>query len=365
MTARRVFERATGPVRQRGFAMVIMVTLLLALVSYMVVEALNMAGSDTYDTAVQNDAVEALFLAESAIERAVNRYTSGTTCDGALVETVTNPFGGGADTRFAVLGVPAAPDPLIVAGRCRLRVQGTVGNAQRTVQVEFTGGGTGIAFDRSRNDRINNDTSMQWNHQVNAAGVNRVLIVGVSIKNAQTVANVTYDGVGLVPAGGISMGTGIRVELWYLTNPATGNNQVQVSLNGGNTAAVAGSVSLTGVSQSNPIENSAFATGNGTTASVNVNTLSNNAWVLDTLGKVHRDDADVGTGQTERWNRMAGTSVDASRIRGAGSTRGPVTPAGAVTMSWTLENIRDWAVGAVAVRPAAAGQVVTWSEVVQ
>lgn len=82
------FER----VRQRGAVAVIVAILLLSLVVTLVMMSVEMSGSGGYDTAAQNDAVEALFLAESALERAGKRFnaTPTTVCNAASLEVGTD-----------------------------------------------------------------------------------------------------------------------------------------------------------------------------------------------------------------------------------------------------------------------------------
>ena len=70
--------------------------------------------------------------------------------------------------------------------------------------------------------------SLTFSHTIGAAGTNRLLIVGVSIRNTgagDTVNTVTYGGVGLTRAGFRANGNRSRVEIWRLVAPATGTNQ--------------------------------------------------------------------------------------------------------------------------------------------
>src|SRR5258708_6597863 len=63
----------------------------------------------------------------------------------------------------------------------------------------------GIAFDTasSANTGTATASSLTWSHTVGAAGTNRILIVGVSIRNnsSQTVSSVTYGGTALTLVG--------------------------------------------------------------------------------------------------------------------------------------------------------------------
>jgi hypothetical protein len=282
----------------------------------------------------------------------VRRYASGA-CDAAtLVEAAPTLFGRGE------FQVSAAA---LNAGVCTVRVAGRVNGAVRTIEAGITGGGGAIAFNDNNFSSTNGSRTVQWNHRVNAP--DPFLVVGVSFRRnpaSQVVTLVTYDGQPLTFAAAATQGN-TRVELWYKAALPTGNNrQIRVTLDGNNTAIVAGAVSLTGANQvAAPI--TAFNAGNSNNASVTVTPDAGDAWIIDTLSKVNDNSANVGAGQLERWNRATGGGT---RIRGAGSTRGPVSPVAPVTMSWTLNSSQDWATGAVAVRPAGASQVVTWREII-
>ncbi len=249
---------------------------------------------------------------------------------------------------------------------------GTVGNARRVAQAGVTRIAGGIAFDDKGDGRGNNVNSITWNHRT--AGANLYLIVGVSIRNnaGQTIlapGGVTYAGADLAFLGAQNNGTNVRVELWGLANPALGNNNIISRLTGTETARmVGGSISFTGVDQAAPIDAAAvFATGNGIAPSVNINTVSNNAVVVDVMANLMNANAAVGAGQAEQWNRNSVGGGGGTHIRGAGSYEGPISPPGNVNMSWGLSAVQEWAIGAVALRPApgSGAAVLDWREVVQ
>ncbi len=109
---------------QRGAATVMVALLLLVMVAFALLIALNMGASDITDSAAHNDATEALFLAESGLERAAKRFADGTPCaTAALAESV--PFGRGT---FTIL------EAVFTANICRVRVQGEVRAAKRLVR---------------------------------------------------------------------------------------------------------------------------------------------------------------------------------------------------------------------------------------
>ena len=67
---------------QRGAVTLLGALFIVIVLSVMAIALLRMAGSNTLDSAVQNDAVEALFVAETGIEYASSVYASSSSCIG-------------------------------------------------------------------------------------------------------------------------------------------------------------------------------------------------------------------------------------------------------------------------------------------
>jgi hypothetical protein len=351
--------RRSFPHAQRGAASVAIAILILFILAAALATVLSMSGSVVRDAAMSEEQVEALFLAESGIERAAYNYgLSGGICTSAAVSpgATTYTLGNGSFTLVSV----------VTSGSyCQIRVQGTVRGTTRTLDAGLAGGGTGIAFGAPSGPFTANSSSLTWSHTV--AGTNRILVVGVSIRNnaGQFVnANgVTYAGTPLTLVGSQNNGTSVRVELWQGVAPAVGTANIVVTLSA-SARFVGGAVSLTGVDQTSPVDGSgsSFASGSSATPSVSVTTTTNNAWVVDVLATRLNATATVGPGQTSRWNTDTGAGPNG--VLGAGSTEGPKTPAGGVTMSWSLgATSQEWAIGAVALKPVGATPK-TWSEVV-
>ncbi len=280
-------------------------------------------------------------------------------CTSMTLTTFTNCTRGYKGTTAAVHGVGSNVYQYVLTSSA------VVGNARRSVRTMVGGGaGSSIAFDRARNARGNNVNFLLWNHRVQ--GTERYLVVGISLRNnaGQTATNVTYAGVPLAPLGAVNNGANVRVELWGLVNPATGNNPVRVTLSAA-ARIIGGSISFTGVDQGTPVDaGPVFAVGNSNAPAVTVTTVADNAWVIDTLAAQMNVNAAQGPGQTRRWHRRTQGGGGGPHVRGAGSTE-PATPPGNVPMTWTLSAVRPWAVGAVAIRPAPTGTtLVSWEEVV-
>ncbi|MHA1938714.1 MAG: DUF2341 domain-containing protein, partial [Candidatus Thorarchaeota archaeon] len=216
-----------------------------------------------------------------------------------------------------------------------------------------------IVFDAASNSTGGGQgASISWDHTVTSSGSNRILVVGVSWRNAGadtwTVSSVTYNSLPLTPIRKDEKfdSESRSTALYYLTDPPTGSAYpIQVNYSGTTVyRSVGGAVSLTGVDQSNPVDaQNGIAGATGTNPSVTVTTNTDGAWVVDALCIRNATGTTSADGvQDERWNlRTAANNID-----GAGSTMGPKSPAGDVTMSWTTGTNGGHSISAVALKPA-------------
>ena len=199
------------------------------------------------------------------------------------------------------------------------------------------------------------------------SGTNLVLVVGVSINlnsgPGVTVTGVTYNGVALTRAGFHNDSINVRrVEMWYLVNPATGNNNVVVTENiagPGVWGTVVGATTFTGADQTTPIRAFASNDSNGNTDAANVTVASGtNDMVLDTvaLDGTHTVNSASGT-QVQQWAQGSG-GVTANDVYGYGSTHGG---AASVPMSEILSATSRWSDAAVSVQPSQTDLSVTVS----
>lgn len=194
-----------------------------------------------------------------------------------------------------------------------------------------------VAFDAASSAITTLASSLTFSHTV--TGSNLALGVGVEFGDTglvRTVSSITYNAVNLTkPAGGTSYnGTSIRSELWYLANPASGANNVVITLSASvDGELIGGAVSMTGVDQATPVGTAANATGQSTTPTVTV-TSAVDEMVMDSVAYNLTTGATPGAGQTERWERLASLTNS-----GVGSTE---AGAASVVMDWTTL-LSDWA----------------------
>ena len=143
--------RPASPVSQRGAALLIAAVFLLVIITLIGGIGLRLAGTDITDTALQSDSVEALFLAESGLERAMQRLAGGTDC-AALVPDAVQTLGRG-DFHIESAVVNGSLCSVQVRGRVLV---GGVMRAQRVIagDLALASGGWAVG---------NNGTILIWN----------------------------------------------------------------------------------------------------------------------------------------------------------------------------------------------------------
>ena len=209
-------------------------------------------------------------------------------------------------------------------------------------------------------------TTITLPHTTTAAGADRVLVVGVSMNIANntgaTVSGVTYNGIALTLAGAHDdAGLTRRVEMWYLVAPASGLNNVIVTVNlpGGTgvLGVVVGAATFTGADQTIPIRSflaadaPATSATAGSLASLNLPSAYGDM-VVDTLATGgDRTVTTFGPSQTARWNLTSTGTTSPPDVLGTGSTR---AGAPSVPLSEQFSATSNWALAAVSVQPLQA-----------
>jgi hypothetical protein len=209
----------------------------------------------------------------------------------------------------------------------------------------------GISVDNVSSASTNGAT-LQWLHTV-GSGNNRILIVTTANHDGnQTVTGVTYGGVTLTQVGmGFAPGNGNSCSLWSLVAPAPGTASVVVTLSGA-VPVVAGAVSFTGVQQALPIGSFVSTNGNHQSPTETQSAAAGDVVMDIVSANGNSESATAGVGQFQQWNRQTGTS-GGDIIGGCGIEAG----ANKVATSWTLESVKPWALGAIALTPAMSNAV--------
>ena len=71
--------------RERGAALLIAALLVLTVAIFAAVVGASLSTSDVADSSAQGSSVEALYAAESGLERAIKQFTTGSLCGAAAI----------------------------------------------------------------------------------------------------------------------------------------------------------------------------------------------------------------------------------------------------------------------------------------
>ncbi len=260
---------------------------------------------------------------------------------------------GGVDLRLLqTVATSTAAEPQTPAGATPANSSGDAITATSTVLS-----GT-VTVDAISTGQVSGATTLTVAHSTGSSA-NRLMLVGVSI-NRETgatndkVTGITYSGQALTLVGAKTDGGSgeARVEMWALKNPPTGAANVVVTFNRANDdGAVVGVATFAGVDQTTPYGAFFSNSGNGTMATLSVTSAAGEL-VFDTVtlrSVGFGASGSPGAGQTARWKTYFN-----SRVGAGGSTE---SGAATVTMSWTAASAVDWAIGALAIKPAQTPQI--------
>jgi len=195
-------------------------------------------------------------------------------------------------------------------------------------------------------------SNITWSHVV-GSGANRFMMIGISIRVVTvSVLNVTIGGQLATFLRSDVQGAEVRGETWYLINPESGSKTITVTLSGGCKAS-GGSVSYSGVAQTNPIDNHASASYAGVTPSVSLTTTLDDDWVFSNLAVSGAATVLThGNGQVHRYYQIGTGGSGPSRPAADDGDDKPTTTSGLYTMSWSMSFYIDVVAQAVAFKPA-------------
>jgi len=208
-----------------------------------------------------------------------------------------------------------------------------------------------IAYDSVGSGHNGDGTSnVTWTHVV-GSGANRFLIIGVSIRTVTiSVSSVTVGGQSATFLRSDVRDPDIKGETWYLINPDPGSKTITVTLSGTSKAS-GGSISYSGVDQTNPIDNHLSTSYEGVTPSISLTTTVNNDWVFANLAISGTATIVDGNGQVHRYYQI-GTGGSGTSRAGADGDDKPTTAPGSYSMSWNMSFYSRCIAQAVAFKPA-------------
>jgi hypothetical protein len=177
------------------------------------------------------------------------------------------------------------------------------------------------------------------------SGSDRYLVVQVLSSPGDTVTGVTYNGVAMSQIMTSTFGAQAN-ELWGLANPASGTHNIVASFSGAPSTVVIDAISYTGAQQTTPIEATGTNSGSGTSASVSVTTLTDNAWLVGYFRANSASGAfTAGSNTVIRTDAAEGTR----QLADSGAVQ---SPPGSFSLNATMAT-GSWNVMAFSLKPAA------------
>jgi hypothetical protein len=204
--------------------------------------------------------------------------------------------------------------------------------------------GAAVTFDAATTGTVGHTVStITFSHTT--TGANRLLIVGVAFDTATpTVTSVTYAAVGMTQVFAQTVGSSGTVAMYRLVAPATGANNVVITLSASSVFLQGGAVSFTGVDQTTPLGTPTSTSTFADPGTVDIASATGEV-VIDALWSTCCATNTVGAGQTSRVNfndvTTSGQSLCMSTEPGATT----------VTMSWSGSTAN--AIGGVSIKPSA------------
>ena len=196
-------------------------------------------------------------------------------------------------------------------------------------------------FDAVSQASSNSTSLLSWTHT--PTGTPTLVVVHVvyweDTLGVHTITGVTYGGTAMTSAGTrVRHATGeAAVHLWYLQNPPSGNQTVEVDVNGANaTAVTAGALTFTAAAS---VANYTSGTGSSADPTLTV-TSATGEIVTGATGTFGVATMAFDTPATERWEQQV-TDQD-----GHGGTE---AGAASVTLDATYDDVGDWAMAALSV----------------
>lgn len=171
-----------------------------------------------------------------------------------------------------------------------------------------------IAFDNaSQGNSTSHPTSLTFSLAV-GSGTNRILMVAfiVNRAGAPTISSVTYNGVAMTATSNSPNSTFQFLYVYYLANPASGTNNVVITLNS-SIEIHACAASYTGAAQTGIPDAVATQTaGSGTSATLTATTIADNSWMFGIFRNDSAGNGSAGVGTIQRASMTGQASCDDS-----------------------------------------------------
>jgi len=179
--------------------------------------------------------------------------------------------------------------------------------------ISMGAGGGSVAYDNDTQQlQIVTTNTTTFSHTT--SGANRALVVYVILSGiSQSVSTITYAGtsLALIGARDDSDTSGTRIEAWGLAAPASGANNVIVTLSASNAAWDVSAVSFTGAHQtggSTTFNGFTGADADGVTASVSVNITTTSSDMVTDCSASNSNNGTTSSPGTQIWQDNSGAT---------------------------------------------------------
>jgi hypothetical protein len=192
-------------------------------------------------------------------------------------------------------------------------------------------------------------TAWSWSHE--CTGDNRMLVIANSLRvNDENSITVTYNGDSCTQEVMRFYSTNQTFLHWIIAPDTGGSYTVSVVTTNNTYFSRSGSVSYTGVDQTNPIDASVGRYSYSALGEWSLDTTEDNCWVMSVVtGPNNGVPGEMTGNETVRYNTYLTTS---SFDTGFNDTDGPVSP-GTHTMTWEFNVIGIWTLCIIAIAPSA------------
>ena len=361
--------------RQRGVASLGIVALLFAIVFLALLRNQELTSSVVRDAAGSDQRVQSLYLAESGLERAAQRFAAGAACASTSNETLTMPGVGSFGLSYLGAsdfdGTACSPT---VCGTTYCRVQSTgksladdgqtavdartleVLLVQKALNASGTKALTAVTVNGNPHYTITNTVSASekplyvltvfWTIAANRPA--RILSVKYGSSTMSTPFSTAPSTAPAAPA--INTSDAYAVQIYYLVNPPVGTNTVDITFDASPAGIAVGNVNLNGVDQSSPIASSDSIASVTPVSAISRNvTLPANGVVIDALSRNNGGAANGPSCSTLSTTNLY--SSNANNVSGESWFCGPAGASGAsFSMGYTFTQ-KAAAYALVTVRP--------------
>lgn len=170
-----------------------------------------------------------------------------------------------------------------------------------------------IAFDNSNSGTSTSSATNTFSLVV-GSGANRILWVGFLVNNGTTptVSSVTYAGVAMTATSNSPVNGGQYLYLYSLAAPATGTNNVVITMSGSVSQISACASSYTGAAQTGIPDSVTSVHSTGTSATTTTTTVADNSWMVGIFRNDSTGNGSAGSGTTHRTSVAGQVSMDDS-----------------------------------------------------